>query len=116
MKRAIDHYEYLKDFCLVTLIFYGIFIAVFLANTICWYLPSGIFDYFYDVLAHFSIFLLFVGGALSVIWLIIFVIWCSVICKKERSKKVFRTPIVAISLSATIVYIIFVVFTILSGF
>ncbi len=116
MKRSTDHYEYLKDFCLAILIFYGIFIAVFLANAICWYLPSSIFDYLYDVLAHLSIFLLFVSGALSVIWLIVFVIWCSVICKKEDSKKVFRTPIVAISLSATIVYIIFVVFTILSGF
>lgn len=116
MKRSTDHYEYLKDFCLAILIFYGIFITVLLATAVCWYLPSGIFDYFYDGLAHLYIFLLFIGGAFSAIWLIIFVIWCSVICKKEDSKKVFRTPIVAISLSATIVCIIFVVFTILSGF
>ncbi len=116
MKNANKNYENIYMFCTAVLIFYGILIAVLLATAICWYLPSGIFDYFYDGLAHLYIFLLFVGGALSVIWLIIFVIWCSVICKKERSKKVFRTPIVAISLSATIVCIIFVVFTILSGF
>lgn len=116
MKNSNNNYEHLTDFCLAILIFYGIFIAYLLATAICWYLPPDIFDYFYDTLAHLYIFLLFVGGDLSVIWLIIFVIWCSFICKKEHSKKVLRTPIVAISLSATMVYIIFVVFTILSGF
>ena len=61
-------------------------------------------------------FFFFAGGLLSLIWLVILIVWCNVIRKKERSNQIFRKPLITISFLGAIIYFISVVVTILNGF
>ena len=50
--------------------------------------------------------MLLMVGIINVIWLAVAVIWCIVICYKEKSKQIFFKPYVAIALILMIVFII----------
>ena len=56
------------------------------------------------VLFLFSVLLMI--GFINVVWLAIAVIWCIVICHKEKSKQIFFKPYVAIALILMTVFII----------
>ena len=45
-------------------------------------------------------------GIINVVWLVVAVIWCIVICHKEKSKEIFFKPYVAVALALMTAFII----------
>ena len=109
MKKENDITENLKTFLTVPYAYFaalsvlGVFILIFefLMYTPFYNMFEGIREI---VLFLFS--MLLMVGIINVIWLAVAVIWCIVICYKEKSKQIFFKPYVAIALILMIVFII----------
>lgn len=116
MEKTNKNYESIYMFCTTILIYCSITLTLFFAGTILQYVSAGILEIFYEIFCYAFGFFFFAGGLLSLIWLVILIVWCNVIRKKERSNQIFRKPLITISFLGAIIYFISVVVTILNGF
>lgn len=104
MKTTSEKFENLKNFCIATLSFYCITFVLFVFAAICWLIQGGLSLQLYEVFMM-AVGLLFpVGAVLSVLWLLITVIWCAVICKQEQTVKYFFKPLIIINLILEIIF------------
>jgi hypothetical protein len=116
MEKTNKNYESIYMFCTTILIYCSITLTLFFTGTILQYVSAGILEIFYEIFCYVFGFFFFAGGLLSLIWLVILIVWCNVIRKKERSNQIFRKPLITISFLGAIIYFISVVVTILNGF
>ena len=104
MKTKSENFESLKTFCIATLSFYCITFGLFVFVAICWLIQGGLSLQLYEI-CMMAVGLLFpVGALLSVLWFLITLIWCSVICKQEQHKKYFSNPIIIVNLILEIIF------------
>lgn len=94
----------LKTFCITALSFYGVSITLFLMLALFWYTDFPGSWYMYDLCAFAQGFILTLCSVMSFLWLLITVIWCLVICKKEKSYALFRSPVILLTILSSIIY------------
>lgn len=80
----------------------GVFILIFeiLMDTSFYNMFEGIRE-----IVLFLFGMLYIAGIINVVWLAVAVIWCIVICYKEKSKEIFFKPYVAIVLILMVVFL-----------
>ena len=86
MTKNSNGYTNLKTFCITALSFYGVLITLFLMLALFWYTDFPGSWYMYELCAYALGFISTLCFFLSFLWLLITVIWCLVICKKEKTE------------------------------
>ena len=94
----------LKNFCKSVWIFTGAEISSFLLAGLCEKNSSG---KFYDILCSIVYVFWHISFNLPYAWILITLIWCVVIAKKENSKKIFFHPTVVVTNVISLSYIIY---------
>lgn len=98
----------LKSFCQTIWIFSGVLVALMILLNICYWSVHGPLARLYDFLGLLSGLLLPAGCVLSAVWLVIMLVWCIVIAKKENDKSIFLKPAVVITNFLNIVNFIWI--------
>lgn len=94
----------LKNFCRSVWIFTGTEISLFLLVTSCEKISTG---KFYDILCSIVYVFWCISCNLPFAWILITVIWCVVIAKKDNNKKIFFHPAVVVTNVISLGYIIY---------
>ncbi len=103
MKKKYNVPDGLKSFCQTVWIFSGILIGLMLLYDLG---DGGVMGC--DLLATILGLLLPFGCVLSVVWLVITLVWCIVIAKKENDKIIFLKPAVVVTNLINIVNFIWI--------
>ena len=109
MKTNNNIPEGLKSFCYTIWIFTGAVIGLFALSLLCWELS---FSWLYDFVVMILGIAVYLGSVLPFFWILITVIWCAVIAKKENNKKIFFHPAVVITNVISVIYALFIFGTI----
>lgn len=95
----------LKNFCRSVWFFTGAEISLFILVSVCEKISKG---EFYDILCSIVYVFWCMSCYLLFAWILITVIWCGVIAKKENNKKIFFHPAVVITNVISIIYALFI--------
>ena len=105
MKKNDNIPDGLKTFCHTVWIFLGAVAGLYLSVVLYEQLPLGLYNSWLD---DFLCLILSIVFCLSIVlpfaWILITVIWCGVIAKKENNKKIFFHPAVVITNVISIIY------------
>lgn len=112
MKTKSDKFEDLKFFCIATLSIYCFCFVLFIFGVITQLFGYGLLMQFSEIIEIIVTFLFIFCGTLSPIWLLITIIWCSIVCKQEHTIKYFFKPTIIINLLLSLVF----PYILLSGF
>ncbi len=109
MKKNDNIPDGLKTFCHTVWIFMGIVASLYLFIVLYELLPLGLFnDWLYDFLGMILGIILFFSIVLPFVWILITIIWCGVIAKKENNIKIFFHPAVVITNVISVIYALFI--------
>ena len=109
MKKNDNIPNGLKTFCHTVWIFLGAVAGLYLLVVLYEQLPLGLFNgWLYDFLGMILGIILFFSIVLPFAWILITVIWCVVIAKKENNKKIFFHPAVVITNVMSVIYALFI--------
>ena len=99
----------LKTFCHTVWIFMGAVVSLYLFIVLYEQLPIGLFnDWLHNLLCTILSVIFYLSIALPFVWILITVIWCGVIAKKENKIKIFFHPVVVITNVISIIYALFI--------
>ncbi len=102
-KKETEIVENLKNFLIAPYIYFTLLLGSLFSS--CVLFECGVLETIKELLVYlFGI--LYVAGFINVVWLIITVVWCVVICCKEKSKRIFFKPYVAVAFVLMTVFII----------
>lgn len=95
----------LKTFCHTVWIFLGAVAGLYLLVVLYEQLPLGLYNsWFHDLLCTILGIVFSLSIVLPFVWILITVIWCGVIAKKENTIKIFFHPAVIITNVISIIY------------
>lgn len=103
MKNINNIPDDLKSFCQTVWIFSGVLIGLMLLYATGDHGPMGC-----DLLTTIIGLLLPLACVLSLVWLVVTLIWCVVIAKKENDKSIFLKPLVVVTDLINIVNVIWI--------
>lgn len=112
MKTKSDNFNELKYFCISTVSIYCLSFVLFALGVITQLFGYGLLMQFSEIIEIFVTFLFIFCGTLSPIWLLITIIWCSIVCKQEHTIKYFFKPIIIINFLLSLIF----PYILLSGF
>lgn len=112
MKTKSDNFNELKCFCIATVSIYCLSFVLFALGVITQLFGYGLLMQFSEIIEIFVTFLFIFCGTLSPIWLLITIIWCSIVCKQEHTIKYFFKPIIIINFLLSLIF----PYILLSGF
>ena len=95
----------LKTFCYTIWIFMCAVIGLLALSLLCWEFS---FSWLYDFVVMLLGIAVYLGIVLPFVWILITIIWCVVIAKKENNKKIFFHPAVVITNVISIIYALFI--------
>lgn len=102
-KKETEIVENLKNFLIAPYIYFTLLLGSLLSA--CVLFEFGVLETIKELLMYlFGI--LYMAGFINVLWLIISFVWCVVICCKEKSKRIFFKPYVAVAFILMTVFII----------
>lgn len=108
MKKENDIAENLKTFLAVPYAYFAALSVLGLFRLIFEFLMDTPFYNMFEGIREIVLFLfsmLYIAGIINVVWLAVAVIWCIVICYKEKSKEIFFKPYMAIVLILMVVFL-----------
>ena len=108
MKKENDITENLKTFLTVPYAYFAILSVLGVLSLIFELLMDTPFYNMFEGIREIVMFLfgmLYIAGIINAGFLAVAVIWCIVICHKEKSKQIFFKPYVAIALILMIVFL-----------
>ncbi len=109
MKKENDIAENLKTFLAVPYAYFAALSVLGLFSLIFEFLMDTPFYNMFEGIREIVLFLFSIVqmiGIINVVWLAVAIIWCIVICHKEKSKEIFFKPYVAIAMILMTVFII----------
>lgn len=109
MKKNDNIPDGLKTFCHTVWIFLGAVAGLYLLVVLYELLPLGLYNsWLDDFLCSILGIILFFSIVLPFVWILITIIWCGVIAKKENKIKIFFHPAVVITNVISIIYALFI--------
>ena len=109
MKKNDNIPDGLKTFCHTVWIFMGIVVSLYLFIVLYEQLPLFLYNaWFDDLLCTILSIVFYLSIALPFVWILITIIWCVVIAKKENKIKIFFHPVVVITNVISIIYALFI--------
>ena len=109
MKKNDNIPDGLKTFCHTVWIFMGIVVSLYLFIVLYEQLPLFLYNaWFDDLLCTILSIVFYLSIALPFVWILITIICCVVIAKKENKIKIFFHPVVVITNVISIIYALFI--------